>query len=436
MIESKTASSTISPNEESHIDLSKFAPGKTNHEVESGNETPTVSKLEKKTAPNRLKLILAVLALVFLVCIVAGLTYAWSIYKKVNISTNPGTTGQQTPEATPDPYKPTSFLVMGYGGGGHEGGKLTDTMMVVYVQPKLERIDLISIPRDLWVSFPVNGDQESYWKINAAYALGSDDRNYPNKLPEYTGAGGGGELAKYAVTKVTGLPIDHYAVVDFYSFQEAIDVLDGINVDVERTFDDYKYPIEGEEDNSCGKSEEDIAAVSATMSGQKLEDEFPCRYEHLHFDAGSTEMDGETALKYVRSRHSATDGGDFNRAARQRQLILGVKEKVLSIGFLPKAIPFINSLSNDFHTNMDLATMTGLIGKRDEWSKYEIKMTALTTDNILKLGVSQNGQSILIPQSGQDTWPVLHDWIKQQISDLPPTPSSVATSSAQPTSQQ
>ena len=237
---------------------------------------------------------------------------------------------------------------------------------------------------------------------------------------------------------MTGLPIDHYAVVDFYSFRKAIDVLGGVDVKVENAFDDYHYPIEGEEDNTCDKSEEDIAGLTATMSGQLLEEQFPCRYEDLHFDAGVTHMDGETALKYVRSRHSATDGGDFNRAARQRQLILAVKAKVLSIGFLTKAIPFINSLSDDFHTDMDLATMTELFGKKDEWSSYKIKMTALTTDNVLKLGVSQNGQSILMPQAGQDNWPAIQTWLQQQLSNQPEASSSAtttATPSAQSTSQ-
>ena len=122
----------------------------------------------------------------------AGALYGWNIYKKVNTTSTPAASTTATPEPTPDPDRPVSFLLMGYGGGGHEGGKLTDTMMVVYVQPKLQQIDLISIPRDLWVSFPVNGETESYWKINAAYALGSDDRNYPHKLAQYTGPGGGG----------------------------------------------------------------------------------------------------------------------------------------------------------------------------------------------------------------------------------------------------
>ena len=70
-------------------------------------------------------------------------------------------------------------------------GKLTDTIMVAHVNPTAKRISLISIPRDTWVTFPVNGDEESAWKINAAYQIGSDDRGYPRKLQEYQGEAGG-----------------------------------------------------------------------------------------------------------------------------------------------------------------------------------------------------------------------------------------------------
>src|SRR5690606_22235607 len=145
----------------------------------------------------------------------------------------------------------------------------------------------------------------SHWKLNAAYQIGSSDKNYSRKLPQFTGAAGGGELAKYAVSKILGQPVQHFVALSFAGFTKSIDVLGGVQVRVNNTFDDYWYPIEGEEDNSCGRSEEDIAALTATLSGNLLEQSFPCRYEHLHFDAGVTPMDGETALKFVRSRHSA-----------------------------------------------------------------------------------------------------------------------------------
>jgi len=412
------------------IDLTQFTPEQTSTPVEKRTPNQAAQKPEISKSPQALS-ILSGLGLV-IICVIGFFSY--NIYSKIHtVSTPPAQQVSATPVPTPDPDRPISFLLMGYGGGGHQGGKLTDTIMLAYIEPKKEQISLISIPRDLWVSFPVDGETESYWKINAAYALGSDDRSYPRKLAQYTGPGGGGELAKYAMTKVTGLPIDHYGVVDFYSFKKGIDVLGGISVNVERSFSDPFYPIEGEENNTCQKSEEEIVALTATVSGQKLEQSFPCRFETLEFTTGKTLMDGATALKYIRSRHSATDGGDFNRAARQRQLIFGVKEKVFSLGFLPKIVPFISTVSQDFHTDLAVGDMTNLLNKTATWKDYDINTVALTTDTILKLSTSQNGQSILIPKDGQDNWESIQTWLQEQLNPPLATNSAKTTSSAEAT---
>ena len=71
------------------------------------------------------------------------------------------------------------------------------------------------------------------------------------------------------------------------------------------------------------------------------QDAFPCRYEHLHFNTGVQHMDGKTALKYVRSRHALQDGGDFGRASRQQRFLSAVKDKVLSVTFIPKIVPLM-----------------------------------------------------------------------------------------------
>jgi anionic cell wall polymer biosynthesis LytR-Cps2A-Psr (LCP) family protein len=81
--------------------------------------------------------------------------------------------------------------------------------------------------------------------------------------------------------------------------------------------------------------EDEIATLSAQIAtGSATESEFfPCRYEHLHFDAGSQHMDGETALKYVRSRHAfGPEGSDFSRSQRQEKVINAFKDKVFSVG--------------------------------------------------------------------------------------------------------
>lgn len=356
----------------------------------------------------------------------AVVAYGHAQYRSIVVTPNVPVGETPTTEPSPDPLKPISILLMGYGGGGHEGGKLTDTMMVAYIQPRLKTIHLISLPRDLWMKLPiVDGEAPQGWKLNAAYALGSDDRSYRRKPIQYTGEAGGGELAKFAVNQATGLKIDHFITLNFASFQRSIDVLGGIDVTVERTFDDYLYPIEGEENNTCGRSEEEMKAVEATLSAEKAEPLFTCRYEHLHFDKGVTHMDGETALKFVRSRHSAQDGNDFGRAARQRNVILGVKNKVLAINFIPKALPFISTLASDLQTDISLAKMQEFINLQNELKEYTILSVALTDQNVFKFGRSSTGQFILLPKTGEDNWTETHAFVQNAI--------SIASQSAIPT---
>ncbi len=359
--------------------------------------------------------LMAVLGLMVGLAIVFAI-FSWQTLRQISV----GGGGQsatadvstQLAAAQPQPF---SVLLLGYGGGGHEGGLLTDTIIVARIDPVKEQITLITLPRDLWVSLPVNGETESGWKINAAYQIGSDDLSYPNKLAQFSGEAGGGNLAKLAVSQVVGFPIDAFVAVSFSGFTKSVDVLKGVEVEVEKTFDDYWYPLEGMEDETCGKSEEEIEALTATMSGYLLEQEFPCRYEHIHFDQGTVRMDGATALKFARSRHSAQDGSDFSRSQRQKNVILAMKDKVLRIDFLPKLIPFISTISQDLQTDLSLDNIQEFIKKKDEYQTYTIHSVALTEDNVLNHGRSQDGQYILIPREGAGNWDSIHKWLEQEL---------------------
>lgn len=367
--------------------------------------------------------------LVLVLAVTAAATYSVVLFRQVTVKPNQDPNAQVTPSPTPDLNQPFSVLLMGYGGGGHAGGKLTDTMMVAHVVPKQERIYLISLPRDLWVPIESREGQLTNMKINAAYAIGSDDKNYRYKPVQYTGEAGGGEMAKDAVELVLGIPIQHFAVLSFRGFQKSIDVLGGVTVMVEKTFDDYLYPIEGKENDTCEKTPEELAAI-ATLSAALAEKEFPCRYEHLHFDKGLTLMTGETALKYVRSRHSAQDGNDFGRAARQRALIVAVKKRVLDLNFAPKIVPFISSIAADFRTDIDLETMQKWLARQDEFSEYEISSVALTNENILTYGRSSDGQFIVMPKAGEGEWSSVHQWLQEQLQPAPPASQSASASAS------
>lgn len=184
---------------------------------------------------------------------------------------------------------------------------------------------LISIPRDLWLTF----DGEGRGKINSAYAWGAVLPN--GKIDEKRGV----ESAKMAVEKVLGIPVHYWLVVSFEGFEELIDTLGGIEVCVERTFDDYGYPVPGK--------------AKAPLSQ---------RYEHLHFDKGCQKMDGDRALKYSRSRMgTAGEGSDFARVRRQQKVVLAVKDKILSLSLLfnpGKVIKLYNQLTKTIKTDASL----------------------------------------------------------------------------------
>jgi len=210
-----------------------------------------------------------------------------------------------------------NVLLLGVGGGTHEGPDLTDTVIFTSIDPNTKRVTLVSLPRDLWIP-------ELNAKINAAYTFGEEKQK-----------GGGLPLTKAVVSKVLGQQIDYAVKIDFSGFEKAVDMLGGLDIDVDNTFDDYAYPIAGLETEPCGLDEEKIASLSAEIAtGSATEHEaFPCRYEHLHFDAGSQYMDGKTALKYVRSRHAlGVEGSDFARSKRQEKILTAFKDKIFSAG--------------------------------------------------------------------------------------------------------
>jgi len=319
------------------------------------------------------------------------------------------------PTPTPDPLAPFSVLLLGMGGEGHQGGTLTDSMMLAYINQRAEKITLISIPRDIWVALPTVGDTQQNFKINHAYAIGIDDRKYPDKQAQYTGLGGGGMLTKYAVEKVLGLPARHFVTLDFNGFKKTVDTLRGIDVQITKKFTDKYYPIKGKESDNCGKNDNDIASIHATLSGYLLEQSYECRYELVSFDLGLVHMDGETALKYARSRHSEEDGSDFSRSNRQKAILLATRDKVFSLGFITKALPFIQSLSGSLRTDIDARTIQEYIGRAQEFRGYTVSSVSLSTDNVFDESYSSDGQYILVPKGNEDNFKGVQEYLKQLL---------------------
>jgi LCP family protein required for cell wall assembly len=222
-------------------------------------------------------------------------------------------------------------------------------------------------------------------KINTAYHYGNERRE-----------GGGTDLVKSAISETLGVPI-HYAVtLDFQGFIKAIDAVGGVDVEVKNSFDDYKYPIPGKE------------TVEPDSD----------RYEHVHFDAGLTHMDGTTALKFARSRHAEGDEGtDFARGSRQQKIILAFRNKVFSTGTILSS-ETITKLKDSISSSVDTDISSKEYGSFLKvflglGNKENLKSVPLT-DYLInpKTTRAYGGQWVLVPTT---TWEDVHAYVAKEL---------------------
>jgi len=210
--------------------------------------------------------------------------------------------------------------------------------------------------------------------------------NNINAFAEAKEPGSGGLAVSQSLSDILNIPIDYYVRVDFTSFAKIIDTLNGIEVNVANTLDDYKYPILGNENAPWEE-----------------------RYEHLHINQGWQKMNGSLALKYARSRHAlGREGSDFARAKRQQKILQAIKDKVNSFTVLlnpVKISSLISQIQDNFNTNFKIWEMLQL------WNNYQgIKNEEIITkviDNspsgLLTDIITVDGAYILTPRGGDFT---------------------------------
>lgn len=294
-----------------------------------------------------------------------------------------------------------NMLFLGIAGGRHDGSNLTDTIMVASYNLKANEVDLISIPRDLWLPSLQS-------KANAVYQKGLS-------------SGDGLDLTKTVIGNILGIPIHYGLRVDFRGFVQAIDAIEGIDVLVEKPFDDYLYPIEGKENDLCGLEEkemefngEEAKKLNIEPGKKKVlidkegkiatdaaeEDKgiryFSCRYEHISFEKGQMHMNGAIALSFARSRHGTNnEGSDFARSKRQQKVLEAVKSKILSLETLanPRRIgDLIKTLGKSIDTDIpikDTLEFYKIAGKIERTQSFVL-------DDSPKIGLLDNKRSLLV----------------------------------------
>lgn len=274
------------------------------------------------------------------------------------------------------PSSRANLLILGYGGAGHEGGYLTDSLVLLTADLAAGTSAQIGVPRDLWVQIPPNSGQ--YAKINSAYAYGMAASGGQTA--------GGGDLAATKVAQVTGLPVDRWVSIDFQRFRALVDALGGVDITVDRAFTS-RYPAN------------DNPAVDPS-------------WITVSFQAGRQHMDGETAIRYARARY-ATDpqeASDFARSLRQQKLTRAIVAKAINPLSWWRVFAVLNAVQPALRTNLSpldvviLATRGNLSGSTP---------IGLNDTNVLRNDFSADGQAILLPRDGD--YGVIARYIAQQL---------------------
>ena len=237
----------------------------------------------------------------------------------------------------PDPWDGTSrvnILIMGLDlrdEDTEDAAPRSDTMILLTMDPLNNTAAAVAIPRDMWVAIP----GFSYYKINTAYRFGE----------LYDLPGGGPALATQTVEEFLGVPIDFYAQVDFQAFVDFIDHINGIKI----TFDE-PYTIDRR-----GKWNTEV------------------------LEPGTYVLNGEYTLAYARDRKS--EGDDFDRSARQLDVILKIRDRILEFDQLPSLVmnaPAIyEDLSTGIRTNMSLNQIIQLAWKAMDIPFENIEMVVI-----------------------------------------------------------
>jgi polyisoprenyl-teichoic acid--peptidoglycan teichoic acid transferase len=192
-------------------------------------------------------------------------------------------------------------------------GTRSDTMILASIDPVTKSAALVSLPRDMWVPIPGctarNGCTAGQQRINVAHAVG------------------GPELSVKTVSTDFGIPVQFYARIDFRGFEQLVDAVGGVVVDVDSPIKDDEYPTPD------------------------------YGYQRIYFGPGPQLMDGPTALEYTRSRHGTSD---FARAGRQQKVLVSLRNRALQLNMLSRAPELVGIVQRSLSTNLSPVQMLAL----------------------------------------------------------------------------
>ncbi len=365
----------------------KFEKKAVNAPLSSGQEKPVKSK-SRKFIKRGLLLLSALI-------ILSVLVFGYELY-----STAANLTGQHNPFALITTLLPeklaesngrVNILLAGYSVGDphHQGAALTDSIMIVSINPKNKTGVIISVPRDLWVHIPGNG----YNRINAAYEYGQSEGF---SQPGYFSGGMG--LLQEVVSKDFGVNFNYYALINYQAFKDAVNAVGGITITIHSTNPKGIYDA----------------------------------YTHLKLPNGPVTLNGQEALNLARARgdNAAGDvsyglsGSDFERTQHQQQMLVALKQKASKMSSLINPITvlkLVKSVGNNVKTDFNIGEMETLYSDTKGISTKNIKQVTINNYNghdlLSNYNTYQGGQlqEVLIPAAGYQDFSAIKQAVHQLI---------------------
>ncbi|CAN5302415.1 hypothetical protein BH24CHL10_BH24CHL10_10700 [soil metagenome] len=275
-----------------------------------------------------------------------------------------------------------NVLMVGYGGGDHDGAYLADSIQVLSIDPWTDTSTTVPIPRDLWIegvdAFGQNG------KVNEVYSVGYQavDADEVGRLDN------AGELLADVVSEVTGLQIDHWLAIDFAGFREMVDAVGGITVD---------NPVAFDYTTNEGFHQAGI-------------------WEAGGFASGEIDLDGEEALASTRARYTSVvaESTDFARSVRQARVLSALRADLGAggIGSILPGLGLMDAMEERVRTDLSAIDLFLLSSHLSSDRRVE-----LTEDIVLTASTNTIGQYILLPSgwTGSGDYGGLHRYLAAEL---------------------
>lgn len=253
-------------------------------------------------------------------------------------SVDPSAFPLESAEATPAAGERISILLTGIDSTPTRTHALTDTLLVLSVDPKTKTGAMVSLPRDL-ARIPLYFGGTYGGKINS---LLSYARRHPEQFPDKPAT-----TLTREVGHLVGVPVQYYAAVDLNGFVKLIDLVGGVTVNNPKDIDDYRY--------------------GGWTDGRPI---------GFHLKAGERRLDGQEALAFARSRMGAGDS-DFSRARRQQLLLLGLRNKLTNPEMLPRLPEILKAAGDSIKTNFPVSRLEEMLALATEIDGDQVKRLVL-----------------------------------------------------------